>query len=347
MKTQILYLNEDSYNNGKISGEYFKEIIKESVQYYKEKLNDKHYKNKVIGLLTKLQNEFPQYYEEIKGKADGAKVEFLEYFAMMCPELLKLKSHCTTIMCKKSNGKFIISHNEDDDYKEGNFCISKVKTLDGWFATNDTYNMPFGNGFSWNSSGIIKTINYTHEPNINIENLPRYISQRHISEAKSIEDLIKRCNELRPASGYHVNAIDIRNNIAVSIEVYPDDIDIEYIDEFYIHSNHYIHSKYKNNIQTDEESNSVFRLKKARQLFKELTDVNMSNIKNILDYRSPEDKFEKSIFQTEKDPYITGMNFSFDNDSNKKIKIYVYPNKEILTFDYELKNMLVVESFNK
>lgn len=343
MKTKILYLNEDAYNNGKISGEYFRRRIKESTQYYKQQLNNEEYKNKVISLLTKLQNEYPQYYEELKGKADGAEVDFLEYFAMMCPELSRLKSHCTTIMCRKADKRFIISHNEDDNYEEGNFCISKVCTSDGWLVTNDIYNMPFGNGFTWNRSGIVKTINYTYEPNINLENLPRYFSQRHISEAKSIEDLIKRCNELRPASGYHVNAIDIKNNIAVSIEVYPDDIDVEYIGDFYIHSNHYIHNRYKNNIQTDEGSNSVFRLEKASQLFKELTDININNIKNILDYRSPEDKFENSIFQTEKDPYITGMNFSFDNELNKEIKIYVYPNKEMITFDYELNYVPVVE----
>lgn len=345
MKTKILYLNEDSYDNGKKSGEYFKEIIKENIQYYKEKLNNKEYKDKVIRLSNKLQNEYPKYYEEIIGKADGANVDFIEYFAMMCPELSKLKSHCTTIMCRNSNQKFIISHNEDDNYEEGNFCISKVKTSDGWFTTNDIWNMPFGNGFSWNSYGIIKTINYTHDTNINLDNLSRYFSQRHISEANSIEDLIKRCNELRPASGYHVNAIDIRNNIAVSIEVYADDVDVEYVDDFYIHSNHYIHGKYKEDIQTDEGSNSVYRLKKANELYKELDDINIASIKNILDYRSLEDKFETSIFQTEKDPYITGMNFSFNNDLNEEIKIYIYPNKEIISLDYELNSIPIVEKF--
>lgn len=346
MKTKILYLNEDAYNNGKISGKYFKEIIKENIQYYEEKLNNEEYKNQIIKLLNKLQNEYPQYYEEIKGKADGAGVGFIQYFAMMCPELSKVQSHCTTIMCKKSNGNFIISHNEDDNYQEGNFAISKINVSNGWFATNDIWNMPFGNGFSWNSSGIIKTINYTHEPNMNLDNLSRYFSQRHISEANSIEDLIKRTRELKPASGYHVNAIDIKNNIAVSIEVYPDDIDVQYINDYYIHSNHYIHNRYKNNIQTDEGSNSVFRLEKASQLFTKLNDRNLLNIKNILDYRSKEDEFENSIFQTYKDPYITGMNFSFDIDLNKEIKIYIYPNKEILTFDYELKNISKAENID-
>lgn len=41
------------------------------------------------------------------------------------------------------------------------------------------------------------------------------------------------------------------------------------------------------------------------------------------------------------------MNFSFDIDLNKKIKIYVYPNKEILTFDYELNNIPIVEKLEE
>ena len=52
------------------------------------------------------------------------------------------------------------------------------------------YNMPFGNGVSWNSYGIVKTINYCHDEVKNLDNYPRYFLQRHISEAKSIEQLI-------------------------------------------------------------------------------------------------------------------------------------------------------------
>ncbi len=337
MKTKILNLNKDYYENGRLSGVFFKNIIQENILKYKECIKNEEIFKKCIYILNKLKSKYPEYYEEIKGKASGAEVDFNAFFAMMCPEILGCDCHCTTIMCKKENGKFIISHNEDDDYIEGNFCISKVTTKDGWFATNDIYNMPFGNGFSWNSFGIIKTIDYCYDPNIIEENLPRYFSQRHISEARSIDDLVKRCNEIRPASGYHVNALDINNNIAVSIEVYKDSIDVEYITDYYIHSNHYIHSEYKSDSQIDDGSNSVFRLEKATELFEKIEERNLSNIKNILDYRDISDKFEYSIFQTTKDPYITGMNFSFDIDNKDIIKLFVYTNKEKLNLDYNLK----------
>lgn len=342
MKTKILFLNDNAYNNGYKSGIFFKKYIQKEIKKL-EKVIDKETLLISNRNLNRLKEEYPEYYEEIKGKADGGKVNLEMYFALLSPELFNEIDHCTTIMCKKSNGKFIISHNEDDNYACNNFCISKVKIKDGWFATIDIPNMPFGNGFSWNSFGILKTINYCCEPKINNNNYSRYISQRYISEAKTIDELISRCEKLRPASGYHINAIDINNNIAVSIEVYPDSIDIQYIDDFYIHSNHYIHNKYKNKICTDKVSNSVFRLEKAHDLFNIITERNLENIKKILDYRDKNDKFEKSIFQTCKDPYITGLNISFDNENKNDINLYVYPNNEHLLIDYNFETIFLIK----
>lgn len=336
METKILYLNSSPYENGKKTGEYFKNFINEEILIYKELLKDTKIKEHCYRLSEKLKAQYPNYYDEILGKSVGAEVDFDAYFLMMCPELDKRNEHCTTITCKKSNGKFILSHNEDDNYVKDNFCISKVYTKTGWFATNDIYHMPFGNGFSWNSYGIIKTINYCHDPSPNIENLSRYFSQRHISEATSIEDLIKRCKELKPASGYHVNALDINNNIAVSIEVFSDGVNAQYIDDFYIHSNHFVRGKYSNNHVFDKDSNSSFRLDKANQLFKNIDEISLKNIYDILMFRSTEDKFENSIFQTENDPYLTGLNFSFDIDDKDHVYLSVFVNNEKLKLNYDL-----------
>ena len=257
-KTNILYLNKSPYENGKLSGEYFKNNVKIDIETIKNLLLNDSIKNKIKIQFNNLKKEYPKYYDEVIGKADGLGLDRLNYFAVLCPEITDINfEHCTTIMCKKDNGNYIISHNEDDDYIEGNFCLSKVMIDDNnWFVTNDMYNMPFGNGISWNSYGIVKTINYCHDKNTNLDNYPRYFSQRHIAEAKSIDDLISRCKEMKVASGFHVNAIDINNNIAVSIEVYSNGVDAEYIDNYYIHSNHYIHKEYLNNQKTDKKCNT-------------------------------------------------------------------------------------------
>ena len=325
MKTDILYLNNSPYENGKLSGEYFRKNVIINLEKINNVLLNNDIKNQIVKQLDNLKNEYPKYYDETIGKADGLGIDRLTYFAIMCPEIADINfEHCTTIMCKKDNGNFIISHNEDDDYIESNFCLSKVRIDDeNWFVTNDMYNMPFGNGISWNSYGIVKTINYCHDDNINLDNYSRYYLQRHISESKSIDDLINRCREMKVASGFHVNAIDINNNVAVSI------------DEYYIHSNHFIHKDYLVNQKTDSGSNSIFRLNKAKELF-ESNNKDLNSIKNILAYRSKENKFDNSILQTIDDPYITLFNFSFDTENKNIIYLNSYTNNEQLELQYNL-----------
>lgn len=335
MKTEILYLNKSPYENGKSSGEYFRDKVDINLEIFESLLKDINIKSRITALFNKLKEEYPIYYDETIGKADWLGIDRLTFFSIRCPEITDTDfEHCTTIMCKKDNGKFIISHNEDWEYIKGDFCLSKVKIDDNnWFVTNDMYEMPFWNWISWNSYGIVKTINYCHDDNLNTDNLPRYFAQRHLTEAKSIDDLIKRCEEMKVASGFHVNAIDINKNIAVSIEAYSNGIDVEYIDDYYVHSNHFIHKDYLNNPETDEWSNSIFRLNKCKELFGERT---MEWIQRILSYRSEENKFENSIFQTTDDPYITSFNFSYDTDYKNFLYLNNYVNDEVLKLDYNL-----------
>ena len=333
---KVLRLRGTPYENGKISGNFFKKVIKKDIPFYENLLNNFEIKQSTNSLLLKLKDKYPDYYEEIKGKADGAEVNFQAYFLMMCPELFEKIDHCTTIICKDKGGKFILSHNEDDNYTKNNFCLSKVYTKDGWFATNDIFNMPFGNGYSWNSFGIIKTINYCYDPFPKLDNFSRYFAQRHISEAKTIDDLINRCEELKPASGFHVNALDINKNIAVSIEVFCDSVDIKFIDDSFIHSNHFLRGNFATKTALEENSNSKFRLAKATELLNKTKIKNIKKIYNILMYRSKEDAFETSIFQTEKDPYLTGTNFSCLVNDKNHIYITDFVNKEKYKIPYDL-----------
>ena len=311
----------------------------QNLKEIEEKLyTDDSIKKAVEFQFNKLKNTFPKYYEEIIGKADGLKIDRLVYFSIMCPEIMDLNfEHCTTIVYKKNNGKFMISHNEDDEYIDGNFCLSKVKIDDeNWFITNDMYNMPFGNGVSFNSYGIVKTINYCHDENWVIDYTPRYFSQRHIAESSSIDDLIKRCKEINNASGYHVTAIDINTNVAVSIEVYNDTIDVVYINDCFVHSNHFLRGKYSNKLSLDMGSNSFFRYSKAKEMLLNNSIKSLIDLKDILDYRSKDDTFFESILQTKNDPYETIFNFSYDTENKEELFFDVYALGEKVSLDYDI-----------
>ena len=174
MKTVILELNQTPYENGKKSGEYFSQFMKDEIQKDLEKVRkDEFYINRCKELYQRLKDEYPVYFDELRGKAKGLHVDPFDFFTLHCPELNNVqKEQCSTIICKKDNGHFIISHNEDDCYVENNFCLSKVWIDENnYFITNDMYNMPFGNGPSINTYGIIKTINYLHDENHEINHL--------------------------------------------------------------------------------------------------------------------------------------------------------------------------------
>lgn len=336
---RILNLNGTPYENGKKSGEFFKERLNLDIKNIEEKLySNISIKEMVEYQFSKLKEDFPKYYEEVIGKADGLNLDRLVYFSIMCPEIIDLNfEHCTTVVYRKNNGKFMISHNEDDDYISGNFCLSKVKINDkNWFITNDMYNMPFGNGVSFNSYGIVKTINYCHNDNSIANYTPRYFSQRHISESSSIDDLIKRCKEIKNASGYHVTAIDINKNVAVSVEVFNDSIDVLYIDDCFVHSNHFLRGEYANKPSLDDGSNSCFRYEKARELLLNMDIKCLTDLKSILDYRSKDDTFFESILQTKKDPYETIFNFSYDTENKEKVFLDAYAVGKKVALDYNI-----------
>lgn len=198
------------------------------------------------------------------------------------------------------------------------------------------YNMPFGNGVSFNSYGIVKTINYCHNDNSIANYTPRYFSQRHISESSSIDDLIKRCKEIKNASGYHVTAIDINKNVAVSVEVFNDSIDVLYIDDCFVHSNHFLRGEYANKPSLDDGSNSCFRYEKARELLLNMDIKCLTDLKSILDYRSKDDTFFESILQTKKDPYETIFNFSYDTENKEKVFLDAYAVGKKVALDYNI-----------
>ncbi len=339
MALDKLLLNGTPYENGKVSGEYFRKVISDEILHTMHRIdNDEELRNGCERLLERLKDEYPVYYEETRGKADGLGVPLLNYFSILCPELLNMKGdRCTTIICRQDSGSFLISHNEDDDYLEGNFAFSKVYLdEDTWFVTNDMYNMPFGNGPSWNSHGIFKTINFCHEDNFNYDNLPRYFAQRHLTEASSIGDLIKRCEDFRCASGFHVTALDINTNEAVSVEVYSDGISVVHIDDWYIHSNHYIHGERRHSPSPAPGSNSIFRLAKAEELFED-AERDMLDIMMILSYRGDEDSYEDSIFSKKTDPMMTLFNITFDVDTPDYITLGTYDTPAVYMLNYDMK----------
>ena len=68
----------------------------------------------------------------------------------------------------------------------------------------------FGNAFSYNSSGIIKTINYCHSEGSKFRRYSRYFIQRHITRGNIHRGFYKRCTILKIGRHEGFHAITLR-----------------------------------------------------------------------------------------------------------------------------------------
>lgn len=340
MGNKIKFINAKgtAYERGKISGTELRQSIQNSVDNYKDLLNNKEIMKKVNRVKAIVENTFPEYVEEIKGRADGALVNRELYFLMMCAEILNEGVGCTSLVYKREDGTFLLAHNEDDSYRPLSAAITKCERPDEWFITYDYCNMPFGNAFSFNSHGIVKTINYCYSNDINIEGIPRYFIQRHISEAKSLEDFINRCNIPNRASGFHAIALDIFKNKCISIEVTASDISVEEIENYYVHTNHYIHKSINRGIvNLQEGSTSNFRLNKGNELLREAIEsqgekLNINSFIEILNYRGK--NYYDSILALKDEPNFTCARFAIDTREKNNVWLEFFDTFEGFSMDY-------------
>ncbi|WP_027623297.1 C45 family autoproteolytic acyltransferase/hydolase [Clostridium lundense] len=338
-KMRFLHVKGTAYERGRMSGIELRQAIQRELENYKHLLHNKEIMEKVDKVKKVIEDTFPEYLQEVNGRADGASVNRDVYFLIMCPEILNEGVGCTSLVYKREDGTFILAHNEDDIYKPSNSAITKCDMGNEWFTTYDYCNMPFGNAFSFNSHGIVKTINYCYSDDMNIEGIPRYFIQRHISEAKSLNDFINRCNIANRASGFHAIALDINKNQCVSIETTASHISVEEIKDYYVHTNHYIHKDInKGIINVQEGSTSIFRLNKGKELLikgieNQGDKLNVDSFIEMLNYRGT--KYSDSILALKNEPNFTCARFAIDTREKNKAWLQFFDTQEGFFVDYK------------
>lgn len=346
MKAYFAYLTGTPFENGAASGRHYKEGLQSIAPRFAEKMNNPVYAAATKRILELTEGALPVYVEECRGRAAGAGLDFEVFWAMMCTELNRLSSGCTSMVAKRADGSAVIAHNEDEEDLPGFLSIAKIKTDYGWWCTSDIYNMPFGNGYSWNSHGILKTINYTHEPVPDPTCIPRYFAQRHISEASSLEDFKKRCLEFKWGSGFHAFVVDAKTGEAMSVEGSIDGMNFVMVDRFAVHTNHYLYGHYKDNICTSGNGNhTVFRrlfaMDKLRNLIDSGADPDVGSLRDILNFRDPQGRDEYSLFLPYKESgNVTIGGIGFDTRCPDKIDLLFQPLGERYCANWDLSDIL-------
>lgn len=338
-KIKIIEIDaENEYEIGYKLGELFKEYLNKNINIHKERLKNDNIKKAVLKIQEKLKKEYPQYLEEIYGRADGAQVDKLALLLMFCPEIYKAIGGCTTIISNLENERILFAHNEDGVNKTLDMlAIVKVNFKGQWVIGYIFADKLLGSAFAYNSNGMVFSNNYIYGVNSNINNVSRYFMTRDLMFAKDIDDVIEKVNRIEIASAFSLNVLDINNKKAINIEKEHNRTDITEIDKIYVRSNHLLVNPKE---EQDIPQTSIFRYKKAKELTEklEIEKIEMENLVDILQYYTEDYNKciykDKQFFKDIKKKSKTCATFTFDTLDNRVI-IYEYIGMEKIEINYE------------
>ena len=190
---------------------------------------------------------YPDFVEEIRGYADGAKLPFQEVFAMCCHELLSPSGHkgCTDVVVSDdltADGSVLAGHNEDWDSS----CLPLVVLLHARPSKKPSYICTSYAGLlpstGMNDRGICLTGNAL-SPNDTRVGIPKIFPVRKVFEATRIGEAIESAMPRDRASSYNNICTDSNGEI-YSLEGSATDFERLYgVDGYMVHTNHYLSEK--------------------------------------------------------------------------------------------------------
>jgi predicted choloylglycine hydrolase len=208
-------------------------------------------------LQTYAEKFYPQYVEEMRGIADGAKLKYRDIAIVNFRHSIKLeipKIECSTLIFKEDD-KIILAHNEDHEQTIREFSyLLIVKYNKG--PTIFTYSYPGcipGNSVSFSSHGIVMTGNALEDPDLKT-GLPKGLLDHAMVEAKNIDEAVKICQTSGRSGGYSYNLASQHEQKAVNLETTSTRSGITSVNERYFRTNHYISNNLKD-IYTENEGN--------------------------------------------------------------------------------------------
>ena len=246
----ILHVSGTNYEMGHLIGTSFKSRIESALstctqlQIDVEKdNNDPHFLNT---LLHQAEDVLPQYIDEIRGMADGAKCDFRRLLVHNLRHSFQSANNCSTVVFKNSS-QILLGHNEDNVKSLGMNSYIIIAHLEngGHYLAFTNAGSLNGNAWGFNSHGIAMTGNAM--PNFSPNDaFPRILIDRNLMEATSIQDALHRISKIHQRSGvYSYNIASLHEHRVINVETIADDISVTEISDRYFHTNHYISPKFK------------------------------------------------------------------------------------------------------
>eukprot|EP00746_Dinoflagellata_sp_MGD_P129442 gnl/MRDRNA2_/MRDRNA2_63615_c0_seq1.p1 gnl/MRDRNA2_/MRDRNA2_63615_c0~~gnl/MRDRNA2_/MRDRNA2_63615_c0_seq1.p1 ORF type:complete len:405 (+),score=69.60 gnl/MRDRNA2_/MRDRNA2_63615_c0_seq1:3-1217(+) len=187
--------------------------------------------------LTDSSTAFPEYLEEVKGMADGANISvhdllvsnFREELLQFVPDLSDLRRHkgkCSTAYAMTSDTT-AFGHNDDwsKDWRNASYIISGVETsANGSDASKRWTSWVYpgylpGMDISFNDHGVVYTVQSLFPKSFPKQGIGTAFVARHLLEATSLEDAVKRATDSRVAAAMVYNLGSVEERRMVELEV--------------------------------------------------------------------------------------------------------------------------------
>ncbi len=238
--------------------------------------------NKANLIYKNVEKEYPKYYQELQGLADGSGLKLEEILLANCSDIYDMEEHCTSVVVKDKNNNFLLAHNEDEsspDFKKDayNFDVTIGEDNSHYFGFGVCRSL-IGASIS-SSNSVIQFVN-TLKPTTAIKGLPRNVVARILLDIKNPNDLIKTLNKITPSSSYHHTIFFRKQRRLYSVEYANNKRVIKKIDPPFTHTNHFLSHLKKNNNITSDSSNfrydkcsvSMGKIKSRKDLMKLMSD---------------------------------------------------------------------------
>lgn len=232
---------------------------------YEEKILIPAVREQVLSLKEKVKAQYPDAHEEILGRAEGSGMSGDAAFLMFFPEIFRRADGCTTLMFFRKDGKFLMSHNEDDmGYDHENTALVTYDYGDHVIVGYTMAEKLTGYAFGWNSYGLIYSSNYVYDTKIDLGNVCRYVMVRDVMNAKTAEEAVYRLARMRVASAFSLNLYDRNEKRAVSVEKDVDAVYVTEVTDRYGRANHF--TTRKDALLPEPPASSLFRDEKVNEL---------------------------------------------------------------------------------
>ncbi len=223
--------------------------------------------------LYKQSNEtFPQYIQEIKGIADGARINFRDALIHNFRHCLSSIDGCATIVFK-SPQKIIIGHNEDYEPiigKNSYITIAHLENHTKFLALTNAGSIP-GNAWGFNSHGLVFALDSLPPlPNLNLNlGFPRILLDRYILESHTLEEAVLRVQMHSPRSGtMSYTIISMKEWRGINIETTSTEASLTEITDMFYHVNHYTSETFEHLSANIPVGTSRERYERGKELLK-------------------------------------------------------------------------------